>query len=55
MTEEHYIEWIELIAGEEVYTKFLTASDEPSVVFKTDAASVSARAYCNLHGHWKSK
>ncbi|MBC2744501.1 MAG: desulfoferrodoxin, partial [Desulfosarcina sp.] len=26
----------------------------PEAEFKVDAASVSAREYCNLHGLWKA-
>jgi len=29
-------------------------TDKPEVEFKTDAANVVAREYCNLHGLWKS-
>ena len=55
MTEEHYIEWIELIAGDKVYTHFLNPGEEPSAVFKVDEREVHARSYCNLHGHWKNR
>ena len=54
MAEDHYIEWIELIAGDTVYCQFLEPGQAPEVVFQTDAEQVTARAYCNLHGHWKS-
>ncbi len=53
MMEEHYIEWIELIAGDQVMRQYLKPGDEPVAVFKTDAANVVAREYCNLHGLWK--
>jgi superoxide reductase len=55
MAEEHYIEWIELIAGDEVLTAYLEPGQAPEAVFKTDAQSVTAREYCNVHGHWSSK
>ncbi len=55
MTDAHYIEWIELIAGDEVLRKHLNPSDEPVATFKTDAKKVVAREYCNLHGLWKSE
>jgi len=56
MEEKHYIEWIELIAdGTLVYRKNLKFGEAPEVVFKVDAASVKARAYCNLHGLWASE
>jgi superoxide reductase len=54
MEEKHYIEWIELIADGEVYLKFLKPGDKPEAFFKLDAKNVTAREFCNLHGHWKS-
>lgn len=54
MVTEHYIEWIELVVGDEVFRKYLKPEDTPEATFKTDAENVSARAYCNLHGLWKA-
>jgi len=54
MADEHYIEWIELIAGDAVYRRHLSPGDAPQATFETDATAVVARAYCNLHGHWKA-
>ncbi len=54
MEEKHYIEWVELIAGPNVYHHFFKPGDAPEAVFQTDAQQVSAREYCNLHGLWKS-
>lgn len=53
MTEEHLIEWIELTLDGKACCQFLKAGQSPVATFKTDAQSVSARAYCNLHGLWK--
>ena len=53
MEEKHYIEWIEVMAGATCFFKFLNPGDTPEAEFKTDAADVTARAYCNLHGLWK--
>ena len=53
MEEKHYIEWIEVMAGSSCFLKFLSPGDAPEAEFKTDAADVTARAYCNLHGLWK--
>ena len=53
MEEKHYIEWIELIADGKSYVQFLNPGDTPEAVFLIEAASVSAREYCNLHGLWK--
>lgn len=55
MTEEHYIPWIELIADGQSLMAFLKPGDKPEAVFKTDAAKVTAREYCNLHGVWKAE
>lgn len=53
MEEKHYIEWIELLAGEKLLRKYLKPGDEPIAVFKTDETAKYAREYCNVHGHWK--
>lgn len=54
MEEKHYIEWIELLVGDTCCRRMLKPGDAPEVVFKVDADSATARAYCNLHGNWKS-
>lgn len=56
MTEEHSIQWIELITDkDEVLTAYLKPGKEPVAIFKTDAKKVTAREYCNLHGLWKNE
>jgi len=55
MTEEHFIEWIELIADGKAYREFLKPGDAPEATFCIEAASVTAREYCNLHGLWKGE
>ena len=54
MEDEHYIEWIELVADGKAYRQFLEPGQEPEAVFAIDAKSVTAREYCNLHGLWKA-
>jgi superoxide reductase len=54
MEEEHYIEWIEIIADGRVYRKFLKPGDEPIAEFEITAENITAREYCNLHMLWKS-
>lgn len=54
MADDHWIQWIEVIAGDKAYLQFLSPGDAPEAVFMIDADSVTARAYCNLHGHWKA-
>lgn len=54
MEEKHWIEWIELLAGGKVYRQYLAPGKAPEAVFCVEEADVTARAYCNLHGLWKS-
>ncbi len=54
MEEEHYIEWIQIIADGMSYRKFLKHGDEPVAEFEITADNITAREYCNLHGLWKS-
>ena len=54
MEEKHFIEWIELLAGEAAYRKFLKPGDAPEAGFDTDATEAAAREHCTLHGLWKS-
>lgn len=49
----HYIQWIDLIAGDIVLRRYLKPGDVPEAVFMTDAKEVYAREYCNLHGLWR--
>jgi len=56
MTNEHYIQWIELTSDDDMFVQrqMLTPDSAPEATFKTDAAKVVAREYCNLHGLWKN-
>lgn len=54
MTDAHFIEWIELIAGTTVLRQELKPGDAPEAFFATMASQASARAYCNLHGLWRA-
>lgn len=55
MTEEHYIEWIELIADGKSYRQFLSPGQTPEATFCCiKAKTIVAREYCNLHGLWKA-
>ena len=53
MTEEHLIEWIELLADGKAYRQFLEPGVEPEAIFHVEGNSVSAREHCNDHGLWK--
>jgi superoxide reductase len=54
METKHYIEWIEIVADGKVYRQFLNPGQPPEATFKVEAAKISAREYCNLHGLWKA-
>lgn len=54
MEEKHYIEWVELIVGDQVYRQFLSPGQAPEAEFCLKADHVVAREYCNLHGLWKA-
>ena len=55
MEAAHWIQWIELVADGVSYHKFLKPGDAPEAEFCIKADSVTAREYCNLHGHWKAE
>jgi superoxide reductase len=56
MVEEHFIQWIECIVGENVYKKELKPNDVAEAVFSVDGdtSNMQVRAYCNVHGLWKA-
>ncbi len=56
MQDEHYIEWIEIEYDDKVERKFLKPGDKPEAEFDVNYdGEIKARAYCNLHGLWKSE
>ncbi|HNZ86086.1 MAG TPA: desulfoferrodoxin [bacterium] len=56
MEESHFIEWIEINTDDgKSGKKFLNPGDKPEADFYAKANIVTVRAYCNLHGLWKSK
>ncbi len=54
MEPDHYIDWIEAIVEGMACRQFLKPHDAPEAEFRTAGGQVAARAYCNLHGLWKS-
>jgi len=54
MEENHYIEWIGVIADGVVHRKFLNPGDKSEVEFNVMAERIEAREYCSIHGLWKS-
>lgn len=56
MEAEHYIEWIEISTDKGSSKKYLNPGEKPEAVFpvKVGTGKIKARAYCNIHGLWKS-
>ncbi len=55
MTEEHSIQWIEVINGSYVNRKYLKPGDKPEALFYVPLQDgLILREYCNVHGLWKS-
>jgi len=54
MTEDHLIEWIELIGGGKACHRRLTPGAAPEAVFPVEGEQITVRAFCNLHGLWKA-
>ena len=55
MLPEHHIQFIELIADEKSYIKFLEPGQKPEAEFCVKADKVTAREFCNLHELWKQQ
>lgn len=55
MAEDHYIEWIELLADGVSHIAFLNPGDAPEAEFQVKADHVVAREFCNKHGLWKAE
>lgn len=57
MTDEHYIQFIEVVSKDERYVKrkYLYPNEEPIFTLKgLDIGSLKAIENCNLHGLWEA-
>jgi superoxide reductase len=58
MTEEHYIEWIELRCGDVVSKAYMKPGEKPEAFFcctcTCSCSPPTAREHCNKHGLWKA-
>ncbi len=54
MQDDHYIEWVQIVAGDMSYRIFLRPGIAPEGKFTVPGEALTAREYCNLHGLWKS-
>ena len=52
MEDEHYIMWIAMVKGSNVYIKHFEPNEEPVARFEYND-NVTIYAYCNKHGLWK--
>lgn len=54
MSEEHHIDWIELVTTKGIQRKKIYPKDKPTAWFciKKDEEPLAIYAYCNLHGLW---
>ena len=55
MEENHYIEWIDILADGKSYRQFLKAGQAPEAEFKIEAGAITAREHCSIHGLWKGE
>jgi superoxide reductase len=54
MEEQHYIEWIEVIADGKSCRQMLEPGGQPVAEFCIKADAITARELCNIHGMWKA-
>ena len=57
MTDEHWIQWIELSVDGKIMRQKLNPGDKPEAFFCVceEGKDVFAREYCNVHGLWKGE
>ena len=54
MIDVHYIEWVLLVNGSNVFVKTFKPGEEPKAFFRLDSLEEGAEVYafCNIHGLW---
>lgn len=52
MTNEHFIQWLDIFTTENMFRKCFNPGDKPALKIKTDDEIVLAKAYCNVHELW---
>lgn len=55
MTEEHYIQFIEVFCDDKILRKYLEPNQKPEFLIKLNGDVKYAREYCNIHGLWKGE
>jgi superoxide reductase len=54
MDKDHYIEWIEVLSGDNTCKKFLKPGQPPEAELKILDNNVRVREYCTVHGLWSA-
>lgn len=55
MEDKHFIQWIELMTAVDTCRRYLNPGEKSEATFcHPGDGALTARAYCNLHGLWKS-
>ena len=56
MLEEHYINFVQLTIGDQVFRANLKPGEEPKAIFDINAEieDIEAIEYCNIHGLWNA-
>jgi superoxide reductase len=54
MQNDHYIEWIEVIASDHISRKFLKPGEPPEAEFQITDSEITLREYCTIHGLWSA-
>lgn len=55
MEEKHFIQWIEVRDGEQVYIHWFKPGEKPEAEFPVSGTDVKVRELCNVHGLWTNK
>jgi len=55
MEEKHFIEWVEVRSGNNVYIHGIRPGEKPEAEFPITTTNVKVRAFCNVHGLWTNK
>jgi superoxide reductase len=56
MEENHSIQWIEVISGNDLFVRGLKPGQKPEAEFPLRGdAPIKVREYCNVHGLWTNK
>jgi len=55
MEEKHYIQWISVKDGRDLYIHALRPGEAPEAEFSVQSTDVRAMEFCNVHGLWVNR